>query len=573
MTAQPEFIEQVAGTDKTFRVSIEQLDSGLNTRAYPHTLPDRFLTVADNVVFLRDGLVSKRPGNIAYGNGTGITGGGQPVSSVARFYPVAGPPKLLAHSGVNLYAGNDATGAFTLINAGMTSGARETYAQMFDPDMTSGAAAALFICDGKRIPQQWDGVNFVPVQTGGVFFPNGPTGNPITPQFCTDWGYHMVYAGDPTDPTAIWISDAMRPQRFTGISYVDSGGSSYLPFYPAGRSGTMGVITGLVPISANSLLIFYTNGIVVAQNTGTVGAFEFAFSIISRRIGCPSPFSIVPFDNYVVFFGGDRFYATNGSSMQPLPDRIPTIYARNSQSAQPPEIFDITKVVAFRHGTQYVASYTIDNTGSTRRAVVFDTASRGGFMFGFFPRGYDEDNGGAWSRWLGMNVNCAVECRGPGDTFQVFWGASDSDLVAQFDPVGGAHSDFGNPISLELRAKAFTMNKLYAPKMLEAMYLILVYDASSTYTSTVTAYIVRDQIADDAQPLSVEVTPQGTLYGEGNFGDFNYESSASVLQTTLKAYPSAPTQAFSIAPGLVESSTHPFNLIGFAMELIVDDPF
>lgn len=581
MTAAPGLIEQIAGSERSFRAALESLDGGLNTRAYPHTLPDRFLSVADNAVFVRDGLVSKRPGNIYYGNSVnGKVGTGTPIMSLGRFYPPAGSPQLVVHSGTQLYTGTDATGAFTLINSGMTAANRAAFCQMYDPDLLVGGAAApntaLFVCDGARIPQQWDGTNFVPVQTGGVFLPNGPDGQPIKPRYAVDWGYHMVYAGVDADPTALYISDALRPQRFTGISYIDSASSTYIPFYPAGRNGTLGKITGIVPISGDELIVFYTNGIVVVTNTGSVGAFEFKFTIRQRRIGCTAPYSIVPFEDYVVFFGGDRFYATNGMQTQPLPDRVPTIYSRNAQSAYPAEIYDTTQVVGVRHGTQYIASYTVDSTGATRRCAVFDTAASGGYIFGFFPRGYDESNGGAWSRWLGMNLNAAVECRGPGDVFQLYWGASDNDYCAQFDPPALAtRSDFGAPITFEVRGKAFSMGKLYAPKLVEALYLEMVFDVltSGAYTSTITPYIVCDQAVSDAPPLSVLVTPAGSLYGDPTYGDAIYESSEQVLQTTLKSYPQQPTQANSIAPGLVESSVNPCAIIGFAMEMTVDDPY
>lgn len=572
-------IEQVRNSERTVRAALENLDLGLNTRAYPHTLGDRFLSKADNAVFLRDGLVSKRPGNRYYGGSVnGKLGTGTPVLSLGRYYPVGGSPQLIAHSGINLYSGNDATGAYTLINSGMSNSNRASFAQMYDPDMSSGAATALFICDGARVPQLWDGTHFVGVQTGGTFLPNNRAGSAaITPSLCTDWGYHMVYAGEQTEPTALYISDAMRPERFTGTNFTDSQGSSYVPFFPAGRDGTLGIITGIVPIDESALLVFYTNGIVRVDNTGSVGTFEFKFTVISRKIGCPSPKSIVAFDTYIIFFGGDRFYATNGQQVAPLPDRVPTIYSRSSQSSAPPEIYDITQVVAVKRNTQYVASYTVDVTGATRRCAVFDTAAGGGYIFGFFPRGYDESNGGAWSRWLGMNLNAAVECRGPGDTYQLYWGGSDNDYVAEHDPVqlSGVHSDFAAAITFEVCARAFTMGKIYAPKYVEAMYLEMIYDVGGggQYTSSITPYIVRDQAVDNCPPISTIVSPVGTLYGTSDYGQFTYESGQQVLQATLKAYPQQPTGANSVAPGMIETSTNPCAIIGFALEVTVDDPY
>jgi hypothetical protein len=250
------------------RIGVDKLDGGWSTRTYPHLLPDNVLSVADNVVYVRDGLVSKRPGNEKYG-GNGVIGTGTASLAGTRFYfgnPVAG--QLVVHSGTGLYKGNDGTGAFTLINNGLSSTQGATFAQMRDPDMSSGNAIALFVCDGTHAPSVYDGTNYVSVQTGGVFLPNSVTsGAPITPKYVCAWDQHLVYAGDQTDPGALYISDALRPERFTGFSFVDSAASSYVPYYPGGADSTLGPITGLGVIGPY-LLIFFTTGIVSAINTG-----------------------------------------------------------------------------------------------------------------------------------------------------------------------------------------------------------------------------------------------------------------------------------------------------------------
>jgi hypothetical protein len=528
---------QVQGNERTFRIVIDKLDGGWSTRTFPHLLQENQLFVADNVVFNRDGLVSKRPGNINYGGGTGKTGSAQPSLAGVRFYygnPVAG--KLLVQSGGNLYQGTDSTGAFASIMAGLSTTQPAAFAQMYDPDAGAGSTE-LFVCDGSRIPQLWNGTTASAVQTGFVggvqYLPNGRTGAPITPKYAVVWNEHLVYAGEPTEPSAVYISDALRPQRFTGFAFTDSAGSPYIPYFP--------------------------------------GAFQYQFSRVSSSIGAVAPQSIVSFDTFVVFFGGDRFYATDSTTVVPIPDLIPSVYANTAQSVFPSEMATKNSVVGARRAQQYWASYDVIGLGTPTRIVVFDFAANGGWTFGGAVT-IGVTNGGAWSRWpTGMALGWGIECRGPGDKQQMFWGSSQADVVAQHDT--GVYSDFGNAIALEIRAKSFFLDKPIWPKTIQGLYPLLVYAVQgAAYSSTITPYVVLDQQQDLAPPISVPITPNATAYGVGEYGTFTYGASNQLAQVNPKGYPGQPSQCFSFSPGVTENSVNPFNLIGFVVEVTVDEP-
>ncbi len=374
-------VEQVVGSENTFRISADKLDGGWSTRTIATQLPDNKLAVADNVVFAQDGLVSKRPGNITYGGGSGATGSGSPILSMCRFYPASGVGVLVVHSGTKLYKGNDLTGAFTQI-AGITLSAATParFTPMYDPDMTSGAATALFITDGVHLPQIWDGTNVAAAQTGGTWLPLGRAGAAITPLYSCNWDYHLCYAGQPDEPSGLYISDALRPESFTGTNYVASNLSSYVAYFPAGRDGTLGAITGIIPLGA-VLLIFYQQGLVVATNSGTYGATQYTFTRLSSTVGATAPRSIVAMDTEVMFFGGDRFYATDGQTLAPLADDLPTLYDHTSRSIAPPEIVNASTVYGVRRGSSYWASYDSNAGGLLGRIAVFDTSAAGGYTY------------------------------------------------------------------------------------------------------------------------------------------------------------------------------------------------
>jgi len=477
----------VPGAKYTKRAILDELPGGWNTSTAPHLLPPTALYVCDNINFPQTGICSKRPGNIYYGEqttptATGRVGTGQPIQSMARFYvtvgsnTIANSGMLIAQSNGILFKGNDTTGGFTQIASGLSTTQSASFAQALDPDMSTGEAVALFVCDGSRVPYVYDGIHFVPVQTTGTFWPTDTiTGQPATPKYVCYWdsALAMVYAG--TQDNGVYISDVGRPESFSSESIV-IGGVGYDPYWPGGRNGPMGPCTGLAELGPYLICFFYA-GVVTLFNTGGVGASQYYIQTISRGKGCTSPRSIVAFDNFIIFFGGDGFYATDGQGLYKLPDRLPTLYKNTAGATQAPEIKNINTVFAVRHGTEYIFSYDWTGSGQLQRCGIFDLAANGGWN--------PSSDGGAYARWpTGMLMNAAVECRGAGDDLQLYWGRSDTDIVAQHDT--GTYSDFGNPIAIELRGKSCFFDAPIQQKTVNALYPLLNYNALATPAITFT---------------------------------------------------------------------------------------
>jgi len=567
--------------DRSYRVSVDNISAGWNTRSYPHLIPDNSLSVADNVVFYRDGLVSKRPGNETYGYpttlGGGLVGTGDPVLSMTRFYygnPVVGT--LLVQSGNSIYKGNDTTGVFTLIGSGVGS-QPVSWAPMWNPDFPGGPLMGMFFTDGANIPFVTNGAGLHSVKTGVIggvqFLPNDNiTGAPITPRYCCVWGQSLVYASTPTEPQGMWISDPLDPERFTPVSFLSpSALTPYNAWYPGGRDGPLGSITGMATLGPY-LLVFFQAGIVTCINTGTYGAFQFQFQRVSSSVGAKSPRSIVAFDTFVAFFGGDRFYATDGQTVEPLVDTIPTVYSPISLSNNPPLIKNPATVFAVRRSNLYITSYDALGAGVLNQIAVLDLAANGGYTFGGSYQ-TAAGAGGAWSRWpTGMNMGSAVECRGDGDVFQLYWGSSINDQVAQHDV--GTYDDFGAAIAMEVRTKSFFFEHPINPKAVMRLYPLLVFDTRApSYSSLSTPYVYLDAEQDSAVVQVVAMIVQtGTLYGAADYGTFVYASAGGVQQQSPVAYPAYPSLGRSVAFGIVENSKNPFNLIGFVAEYVEDPP-
>lgn len=558
-------VQDAAGNTE---ITIDGISGGWSTRTFPHLLPDNKLAVADNVVYYRDGLCGKRPGNGKYG-GTGDIGTGVRTLALSRFYfgnPIAG--QLLAQNNGHLWTGNDGTGAFTDQGGGFSTTQPWWTAPIFDPENGAGKTT-LFITDGGRIPQMWDGAAFVGVSTAAGKLPNGRTGAPITPKFCVNYGWHIVYAGEPTEPSGVYFSDPMRPESFTGTSFIDSGGTSYIPDFPSGRDGALGDVTGLAVVGPY-LIIFFRGGIVSAYNTGSIGAFNYVFSRISPKVGTSSSKSIINYDTFASFFGGDRFYATDGVSVWPLPDEIPTVYANTAASSRPPEIKDKTTVIGVSRQQQYWASYDFDNSGHQKRQVVFDFAANGGWTPAPLP---GVPNGGAWARWLGMNVGAAVECRGSGDTGQLFWADSVSSQVYQHDV--GTYDDVGTAISMEVRAKSFFLDRPITSKTVLKIYPMVIFDATgASYQSQFQPYVVLDVNQQAlAQVIAQAIQAPGAKWGTMTWGTDKWSAiGTGYFQFNPVGFEGYGATANSVAPGVVENSKNPFNIIGFVIVAVIDEP-
>lgn len=565
-------LKPVKGTERVFRASLDQLDGGLSTRTFPHLLPTNRLSRAINAVYYQDGVVGKRPGNSNYGGGSGATGSGHGIDSLARFYK--GTPQtgtLVAQSNGGLYKGTDIGGAFALIGSGFAgSGKRASFAQTYDPDFSPAAASILIICDGTRVPYGWDGLNLTAFSTAHLALGRG--GSAITPSLVCEWGPHIVYSGQPDEPTAVYIADALRPERFTGFGFEDSVGTAYTPYFPGTRDGSHGVVTQIA-VWGPYLVVFFNSAIVIGENTGSYGAMNFVWSFLSRSKGCPSGYSVVAMDEGLYFFGGDRFYVTDTQGIYPLPDELPTLYSKDSVAFQKPLIANINTVFGVRHGSEYWASYDIGG-GILQQVAVFNAAANGGFIPGIQIEDDPEGvaRGGAWSIFSGMQLNSAVECRGPGDAYQLFWG-SNTDLVAQYDP-GGVYGDFGQPTYFECATKALFLGEPEGIKTIQGLYVQLVLNANiGSFVSQSTPYVVMDQLEVQCTPVEAAANVAGALYGGGGlYGSIMYNSPQNTVQETPKATPTLVAQGLSFQMGVFENSTNPFNIIGFTAEVTIDEP-
>lgn len=197
--------------------------TGLNTRTDPHVISRRALQQSVNMWNQSYLVIGKRPGNTnfttagATGSGAAALGGSTArdaatSTTYALVYSTSG-----GHG--NVWWGRPTDAAFTKITTNLSTA--PTYfqtTQMFDP--SNGAAPGsetVFFTDGVDIPQMWvpGATTLTPVATGAGNLPTTNQAVPvnITPKYCSNLIGQLFYAGEPTEPDGVYISNVFFPRH------------------------------------------------------------------------------------------------------------------------------------------------------------------------------------------------------------------------------------------------------------------------------------------------------------------------------------------------------------------------
>jgi hypothetical protein len=224
-------------------VAYLDLSGGRNTRKDPHALDRNQLATSDNTLMLQGNTIAKRPGSIfipGISAGT-ISGGGISAGGTGFGVSLSGmvEGRFANITTLVVQAGNRvamapvqlpvvSVGIAQWISVGTISGGTMQAAQLYDPQNSNGPDGSLFITTGFDVPQVLTGIgqrltpitylhaNQVPTKADG-------SGKPITPAYCATLFSSLFYAGEPTDPSMLYISDPFRPESFTENLEVPTG--------------------------------------------------------------------------------------------------------------------------------------------------------------------------------------------------------------------------------------------------------------------------------------------------------------------------------------------------------------
>jgi hypothetical protein len=547
------------------------LSGGQNTKKDPHALARNELATSVNTWLGTGNAISKRPGNVTFANGA--TGSGTAGLGMARaFY--SQQTYVLTQSGSVIYQAPPG-GTFAAISGTLAVGAGPIRsAQMYDPETSLNTT---FIVNGADTPRVWAGPGNAlgTVNTTGTHIPYNHTNTaPITPKYVLSAGFYLVYAGEPTEPTAVYISNPYYPQIFNLSATTTSGilPNPYIPYLVGFNDGVQGGdITGIERLAdgtaTGSILVYKQAAIYRMSQSGFFAEMYWGETLVSSSVGCLSPRSIVPFDTFHCFLGIDGVYQTDGSTVRRISDNVPTFFD-STLTGNSAAILNRTSAIGVRHGQRYILFYDDGNgTGSPAgyctTAAVFD-----------FSR-LDATGLPAVTTIRGMTLAGAVPLRGPNDDGNFAWCNATSDSIAKF---GVGSSDLGSAISVSFSGKADFMDDVFGPdsplaiKSADSVFVLLSATAlrpmeSLTFTCTTTLDIASTT-ASNAAPVQ---GPQNTaaIYGTSGsaaiYGTAIYTASVATQYIALRVLQQLTTQGHVLQFGFSESSVYPWTILGYVV--------
>lgn len=563
------------------------LAGGRNTKKDPHALDRNQLAISDNTWMQQGNTIQKRPGSVsipnisaaALGNiSAGNTGSGVGAAGMVegRFFDVTalivqGTDKNLY--GVPLQLPAVSAGVPVWARIGAISGGTIAAAQLYDPLSANGPDGTLFIVDGVDTPKMWlgPGNNVTPLATNRLPQKNNIAA-PITPKYVATLFSSIFYAGEPTDPSMVYISDPFNPELFDSNILVPTATittSTYIGA-PVGRGDGVngGNITGLAPMGG-AMIVYKESSIYALTQVGILGDMVWGTSVMSSSTGAVSPRSIVAFDTFHVFLGIDGVYVFNGTATQRVSDNNPDLF--DGPTAQ---ILNRQGAVATRFGNRYI--------------IFFDNGSGMATQPGLTPLGYpcvgawfdfakpDADGLPAVGTISNMNVGGIAPLRGPLDLGNYVWADALKDSVGLYNgTINGqpVYADFGQAIAVTVEGKADFFADVWpdeAPvdvKQVDSIQLLL----SFPITMSGQAYTFFTSVAyDQVNTLQAFATSQalpnftGALVGSAIVGTavVSTGASAPVFQTLYLPQPQ-PAEGAIVQVQFTETSGLPWTCLGY----------
>jgi hypothetical protein len=546
------------------------LSGGLNTKKDPHALDRNQLAISTNTWLGTGNAVSKRPGNtfkFAATATSAYTGYG--ISSYFQTYGVQGTQILTQQ--IDGTIGID--GGFLGTMANNTSASPLQTAQMYDPQTGYNT---VFLVDGHTTPQtiQLNGVTvaLTPVITSGTNCPYNHTNtSPITPRYVTTAGFYLVYAGEPTEPTGVYISNPYYPQTFNLSSTTTTGilPNPYIPYLVGFNDGVAGGnitgIRGLADGSATGAIMVYKQAAVYRMNqVGFFGEMYWGETLVSSSVGCLAPQSIVAFDTFHCFLGIDGVYQTDGSTVRRISDNVPTFFDSTLSGTQA-AILNRATATAVRHGQRYIIFF--DDGNGTSTAAGYATL---GVVFDFAK--LDADGYPAVTTIRGMTPAAMVPLRGPLDDGNFYWIDA---LTTNVNKFGLGSSDLGNAIQTTFYGKADFMIETFGPesplciKDLERVTLLLSSVAEVTSETLIfTCFVATDVLSSATGTVAAAIGPQyASLYGiappAGIYGIARYIATGETGYNSLTITPQVFASGRVMQVGFSESSIYPWTILGY----------
>lgn len=549
------------------------LGGGLNTRLDPHALARNELAISINLWSSYDNAIAKRPGSVPMvGPGGVVNNNPGPCKSLLTIrFNATSYLVYVGHQGHAFIAEakeaseNPAGTLWRSIGNFAASAAFVTCAQMFSPEENSQCA---FFADGVGIPKKLTNPttgSLSDVSTGPTDLPKkfntGVNGPGITPQFVSTVGNNslLVYSGEPSNRSAVYISDPFYPQRFQTaamLATTETSAQVYLPALVGNNDGVEGgPISGISTIGS-AIIVFKDSASYAMVQTTLLGE-DSCWQVveISTSTGCLAPQSIVRFDTFIVFLAVDGVYLTDGTTIQQLSQDVGPIFD-STLNGFPATITNRTIARAVRHGMRYELWYSTGEADHCNQGIWFDFTKQS--RFGNPICGLIE----------GMTPGGLCELRGPKDDGNVCWGDALQNRVGKF---GRGYTDFGDSISTLMAGKADLFDDIFGPeaciseKQMQDAYAIIecidTGDVQVDFYGQVIVNVGRSLGRVLAQPIESDM--QAGVWGYGTWGEMLWGTQAGSDLVIVKIPMQNAARGHTLQVAIKETSDVPWVMMGY----------
>ena len=568
-------------------ISYMDPSGGLNTKLDAHALARNMAAQSINFWPAYENVLSKRPGSNFAITSNGVTGmGGTGTHIVATRWTVGGVSTtvLLAQNGLKLAFAAVGAASWTNISTSLGAGAARIHvAQMYDP---LSAKNQCFICDGVDLPWMWAGpgnttltqtstANGLPVNFAGTIG--------ITPRFVETFNGSLIYSGEPTSPTAVYISNSWYPQAFTlsSTSLSTPYPGSYQPYLIGWNDGIAGGnVTGLGFLQG-SVLVFKESAIYRGTFQNIYGSvYAFSWQCISASRGFIAPESIVAFETFVCGLSFDGLYYTDGYQMVKFDADVPTFFD-SSLNGNGAVCLAYPTAVACRFGMRYLIFY---DRGSPQLPGVKSGFPTSGLWFDFSKQtvsglpqagemqGTTSSDSSTWA------ISGMATISGPNDSGLVAWTDPTRDRVAYF---GLGFSDLGNNIISTFAGPADMMPELSEPSPGAAGISVKYVQCCAVNVATqlgaslsFSAQILTDLLASTpVSGFTPAASSSGMIWGSGTWGTGLWgATSGATAYYSVGFHPNESAFGRIIQFVITESSQQQWLLLGYELEVNAQRP-
>lgn len=227
--------------------------------------------------------------------------GGAPVHALYEYVTLSGQSFLMANAGGSLYTIEPATGAETLMQ------------NEFNPShpMHFVTFNGLLIgCNGADAPFKWDSENPVATLEGWPATITGVT--PGMPAFSEIFANRLVFSGDATNPSMIYISELENPENFTPDTGATSAGA--IQVSPGDGERITALKTLFLPAINEEILVIFkerSTYLLIGSDAET-----FMLQKISDEFGAVSAKSAIVVGNELMFLSHEGVTLLSTSTTQ-----------------------------------------------------------------------------------------------------------------------------------------------------------------------------------------------------------------------------------------------------------------